>query len=69
MSLIPKHANDLSCQRFVQKFDYSFAIGAVALSNGAILDVFPCAFAQSLYVSEKWLISHSTHSLNIDLGE
>src|SRR5690349_15959981 len=68
MSLVAQHANDFRSQGFVQKFDDSFAVGSVALGNGAVLDVFPRALTQSLNVSEKWFISHSTHSLNLNFG-
>jgi hypothetical protein len=62
MPSIAKHANDLGCERFVQKFDYGFAVGAIALRDSTILDVLSGALAQSLDISEKWLISHGPHS-------
>src|SRR5678816_1848202 len=62
MTTVAKHANDLGCERFVQKFDYGFAVSAIALRDSTILDVLSGAFAQSLDISEKWLISHEPHS-------
>jgi hypothetical protein len=58
MTFIPEYAHDLSGERFVQKFNYRFAIGGVALGHGAVLDVLPCALAQSFDVSEKWFSGH-----------
>src|SRR5687767_2882075 len=66
MSLVAQHANDFGRQRLVQKFNYGFAISSIAFGNSAILDMFSGAFAQSFYVSEKWFISHSTHSLKYE---
>src|SRR5215213_1339400 len=58
MPSIPQRTHDLSCQRFVQKLDYCFAIGAVTFGHRSVFDVLSCAFAQSFDVSEKWFISH-----------
>jgi hypothetical protein len=69
MSFVAQNANDFSCQSLVQQFDNSLSISSIAFRNSAILNMFPGAFAQSFYVSEKWFIGHSTHSLNMNLGE
>jgi hypothetical protein len=69
MTAVSKRTNDLGCKRFVQKFDYGFAVCAIALGDSTILDVLSGAFAQGLDVSEKWLISHGLTPLNLDLGE
>src|SRR5689334_1378953 len=64
MTFIPQYTYDFSRQRLVQYFDCCFAIGAVTLRYGSILDVLSRAFAQSLDVSEKWFISHGPHSFD-----
>jgi hypothetical protein len=69
MTTVSKHTHDLGRQRFVQKFDYGFAVRAVALRNSTILDVLSGALAQSFDVSEKWLICHGLTPLGLDLGE
>src|SRR5215212_4091787 len=58
MTAVSKRTNDLGRERFVQKFDYGFAVRAIAFSDSTILDVLSGAFAQSLDISEKWLIRH-----------
>jgi hypothetical protein len=55
---ISQDADDLCRQGFVQKFNYGFAIGAVAFGYSAVLDVLPRSLAQSFDVSEKWFICH-----------
>jgi hypothetical protein len=69
MTTVSKRTNDLGCERFVQEFDYGFAVGAIALRDSTILDVLSGAFAQSFDISEKWLISHGLTPLGLDLGE
>jgi hypothetical protein len=69
MTFVSQHANNLCRQCLIQQLYNSFAVGAVALSHSSILDVLPGTFAQSFDVSEKWLISHSPHSLILNLGE
>jgi hypothetical protein len=69
MTTVSKHTNDLGCERFVQKFDYGFAVCAISLCDSTILDVLSGAFAQSFDISEKWLISHGLTPLHLDLGE
>jgi hypothetical protein len=66
MTTVSKHANDLGCERFIQKFDYGFAVSAIALRDSTILDVLSGAFAQSLDISEKWLISHGLTPLQYE---
>jgi hypothetical protein len=55
---VSQDADDLCRQSFVQKFDYSFAIGCVAFGNRAVLDVPARPFTQSFDISEKWFICH-----------
>jgi hypothetical protein len=58
MPLVSQHANDLSRQRLVQKFDHRIAIRFIALGHGAVLNMFARACAQSFDVSQKWFVSH-----------
>jgi len=69
MAFVPQDTDDFSRERFVQEFHNSFAIRAVTLRDSSILEVLSRAFAQSFDVSEKWLISHRPHSLQMNLGE
>src|SRR6185369_10643626 len=64
MTPVPEHTNDLGCERFVQKFDYGFAVRTITRCDSTILDVLSGAFAQSLDISEKWLIRHGLTPLH-----
>src|SRR5215217_9034225 len=66
MAPVAEHTNDLGCERFVQKFDYGFAVRAITRCDSTILDVLSGAFAQSLDVSEKWLICHELTPLQYE---
>jgi hypothetical protein len=63
MPSVTKSANDLGCERFIQKFYNSLTICAISFRDSTIFDVLSGAIAQSLDISEKWLISHEPHSL------
>src|SRR4051794_685722 len=67
MASVPQYTNDFSRQRFIQKLDYRLAVGTIAFGHSTILDVLPGAFAQSFNISEKWFVSHSPHSLLVNL--
>jgi hypothetical protein len=69
MTSVSQCTNYFSGERFIQKLDYCFTVGAVALGYSSILDVLSGAFAQSLYVSEKWFISHGLTPCLMNLGE
>jgi hypothetical protein len=69
MTTVSKRTNNFGREGFVQKFDYGFAVCAIPLCDSTILNVLSGAFAQSFYVSEKWLISHGLTPLDLDLGE
>jgi hypothetical protein len=69
MTFIPQYTDDFGRQRLVQKFHYCFAIRAVTLGYGSILDVLSRALSQSLDVSEKWFISHGLTPSIMNLGE
>src|ERR1044071_9832726 len=58
MTSISQNADYLCSQCFVQNFDYSFAIGAVAFSDRAVFNMFSRALAQIFDVSQEWFISH-----------
>jgi len=66
MTPVPEHTNDLGCERFVQKFDYGFAVRTITRCDSTILDVLSGAFAQSLDISEKWLICHGLTPLQYE---
>src|SRR6185369_6429418 len=69
MAPVAEDTNDLGCERFVQKFDYGFAVRAITRCDSTILDVLSGALAQSFDISEKWLISHELTPLYMNLGE
>src|SRR5262245_8511030 len=66
MAPVAEYTNDLGCERFVQKFDYGFAIRVITRCDSTILDVLSGAFAQSFDISEKWLISHELTPLQYE---
>jgi hypothetical protein len=68
MTPVSQRTNYLRRQCFVQKLDHCLSVGAVALGHGAILDVLSRAFAQSLYISEKWFISHGLTPCSMNFG-
>jgi hypothetical protein len=69
MTSVSQRTHYLGGQRFVQKLDHGFTVGAVALGYSSILDMLSGAFAQSLYVSEKWFVSHGLTPCSMNLGE
>jgi hypothetical protein len=66
MAPVAEDTNDLGCERFVQKFDYGFAVRAITRCDSTILDVLSGALAQSFDISEKWLISHELTPLQYE---
>jgi hypothetical protein len=68
MPFITQNADDLGGQRFVQEFDYRFAIRRVPFSDCAVLDVLARTFAQSFDISEKWFIGHDLTPSTENLG-
>src|SRR5690349_2484420 len=68
MPSVSQRTNYFRCQSFIQKFDDGLAVCTVAFGYGAVLDVFSCAIAQRLDVSEKWFISHGLTPCLMNLG-
>jgi hypothetical protein len=68
MASVTQYTNYFCGQSFVQKLDHCFAVSAVALGYGAVLYVFSRAIAQSLDISEKWLLSRGLTPRFLNLG-
>src|SRR6266571_3014761 len=58
MASITQDADDFCSQSFVQDFDHSLAVGAVAFGDRAVFNVFSRALAERFDVGQKWFISH-----------
>src|SRR6266571_7290422 len=69
MASIAQDADDFCSESFVEDFDHSLAVGAVAFGDRASFNVLARALAQRFDVSQKWFISHVCDSLILILGK